>query len=74
MQTFNYHLYYYKMIIIHNDTDNDDMVFQCDSKTWLLCNNMDNIDMENCKWLWNDWNMNNKLEINYKIINVQCHG
>jgi hypothetical protein len=32
MQTFNYHLYYYKMIIIHNDTDNDDMVFQCDYK------------------------------------------
>jgi hypothetical protein len=67
MWTSNCHLYDYKMTIVWNDMNNDDMDFQCDyqmiifehghwcvTKIWLLCNDMDNIDMENCKWLWND--------------------
>jgi hypothetical protein len=67
MQAFNCHLYDYKITIVHNHMDNDDMVFQCDYQMiifkhgnwcvilkWLLCNEMDNIDMENCKWLRND--------------------
>jgi hypothetical protein len=30
MQAFNCHLYDYKITIVHNHMDNDDMVFQCD--------------------------------------------
>jgi hypothetical protein len=30
MRTYNCHLYDYKMIIVLNDMDNDDMTFQCD--------------------------------------------
>jgi hypothetical protein len=30
MRTSNCHLYDYKMLIVLNDMDNDDMTFQCD--------------------------------------------
>jgi hypothetical protein len=62
MQTFNYHLYYYKMIIIHNDTDNDDMVFQCDYKKWLYLNMA--VDV----WLKHDYYAITWIILTWKIV------
>jgi hypothetical protein len=59
MWTFSCHLYHYKMIIILNDMNNDNMIFQCNTQMtifeqhgnwciieeWLWCNDMDNINM-----------------------------